>query len=154
VTERWARILLRLVGILAVLLALAGFLYTAASLYGVESGAIDQLAVESGTPYVRAAFYVMASVCVVFYGVLLLCGVQFVRLRSALWWLFTAVLAAEVVFHFAVGWLWSHPTLGGSIAGATGISSGGLVFQFLLLFPLWAPIVVYLAHRSRSRYAP
>jgi hypothetical protein len=156
VTQRWARILLRSVGILAVLLAIAGLLYTAASSYQVVvSDDIDQLATEHGAPYIRAAFYVMASICVAFYLVLLLCGVRFVLLHSGLWWLFTAILAAEVLYYFSIGyWFWPHPTLGRSIAGATGISSGGLMFQFLLLFPLWAPVAVYLARRSENRRAP
>jgi hypothetical protein len=135
-------------------LAISGLLYNAASLYGVASGAIDKLTVENSTPYVHAAFYVMSAICVLFYAVLFLCGVQFVRLRSAIWWLFAVVLAAEVLFYFGVGWLWSHPTLGGSIAAATGISGGGLVLQFVVLFPLWAPIVVWLAHRSTIARAP
>jgi len=154
VSLRSAHIVLRAVGIIAVLLAVGGVLYTAASLYTVASGGIDHLAIEAGTPYVRSAFYVMASICMFFYAAVLICGVQFIRLRSSLWWLFSAVLVAEVVFHFLVGWLWSHPTLGDSIAGASGISSGGLVLQFFVLFPLWAPIVVWLAHRTRSTYAP
>ena len=151
---RWAHILLRAVGIVAILLAAGGVLYTATSLYTVASGGIDELAIEARTPYVHSAFYAMATICLFFYAVVLVCGVQFIRLRSSLWWLFTAVLVAEVVFYFLVGWLWSHPTLGDSIAGASGISSGGLVYQFLLLFPLWAPIVVWFAHRTLSTYAP
>jgi hypothetical protein len=67
VSQRWARIFLRLVGILAVVLAVAGLLYTADSLYRVVSGAIDQLVKESGAPHVYASFYVMASICVIFY---------------------------------------------------------------------------------------
>lgn len=151
---RWAHILLRGVGIVAVLLAAGGVLYTATSLYTVASGGIDELAVEAGTLYVHSAFYAMATICLFFYAVVLICGVQFIRLRSSLWWLFSVVLVAEVAFHFLVGWLWSHPTLGESIAGASGISSGGLVLQFVVLFPLWAPIVVWFAHRTRTTYAP
>ena len=151
---RWAQIALRAVGIIAILLAIGGLLYTAASLYAVASGGIDQLAVEASTPYVHTAFYVMASTCVAFYAVLLLCGIQFVRLRSSLWWLFLGLLVAEVIYYLLVGWLWSHSTLGNSIAGASGISSGGLVLQFVLLFPLWAPIIVWLSRRSQIRHAP
>ena len=151
---RASRVLLRSVGIVAILFAFEGFLYTAPALYEVAFGAIDQLAVELSLPYVHTAFYVMASICIFFYAILLICGVQFARLRSSLWWLFAAILAAEVIFHFTVGWLWSHPTVGGSIAGATGISSGGLSLQFLLLFPLWAPVLVYVAHRTQRNYAP
>ena len=151
---RWAHVLLRAVGIVAVLLAAGGVLYTATSLYTVASGGIDELAVEAGTPSVHSAFYVMATICLFFYAVVLICGIQFIRLRSSLWWLFSAVLVAEVAFYFLVGWLWSHPTFGESIAGASGISSGGLVLQFVVLFPLWAPIVVWLAHRTWSTYAP
>ena len=117
---RWAHILLRGVGIVAVLLAAGGVLYTATSLYTVASGGIDELAVEAGTLYVHSAFYAMATICLFFYAVVLICGVQFIRLRSSLWWLFSVVLVAEVAFHFLVGWLGSHPTLGESIAWRIG----------------------------------
>ena len=152
--QKWVNISLRGVGIVSVVVAVGGICYTLASLFAVATGAIDQVAVVYKTPHVHAAFYVMASTCMLFYGAVFVCGVQFIRLRSSFWWLFTAILGAEVAFHFLVGWLWSHPTLGSSIAGASGISSGGLMLQFFILFPLWAPIAVWLAHRNRSRFAP
>jgi len=153
-SERWTRISLRSVGILTVVLAAAGLVDTAGSFYRVISGALDELVTESGLPYFYPAFYVMASVCVAFYLVLAFCGVRFIRLRSELWWLFTAVLVTEVVYLFSIGyWLWPNRTLGHSVAGATGISTVGLTYQFFLLFPLWAPILVYVAHRNWSRRA-
>ena len=153
--QRWARLSLRSVGILAVLLGAAGLLYTAESAYRVVTGAIDQTVRESGAPHVYSAFFVMASVCVIFYLLVMFCGIHFLRLQSGLWWLFTTVLATETICYFSIGyWLWPHPKLGLSVAGATGISSGGLIFQFLLLFPLWAPILVYVAHRSERHHAP
>jgi hypothetical protein len=137
-----------------VLVAVLGLLYNAASLFGVATGAVDQVSIDFDAPYLHAAFYVMSSICILFYVLLLVCGVQFIRLRSGLWWLFTTVLVMEVIFHFAVNWLWSHRTFGGSIAAATGISSGGLMFQFWVLFPLWAPVIVWLARRPQSPHAP
>jgi len=154
VSPRATRIVLRFIGIASVLAAVMGLLYNSASLFGVATGAIDQVAIDFDAPYLHAAFYVMSSICVLFYLLLLVCGVQFVRLRTGLWWLFTAVLVLEVIFHFAVNWAWSHRTLGGSIAAATGISSGGLMFQFWTLFPLWAPVTVWFARRSQNSYVP
>lgn len=133
-------------------LAVAGLIYTAESLYRVASGAVDEIVKDSRTPYFYPAFYVMASISAIFYLVLMFFGVRFVRLRSEFWWLFPATLAAEVIYFFGIGyWLWPHPTLGPSVAAATGISSGGLMFQFFLLFPLWAPILVFVARRSENR---
>jgi hypothetical protein len=149
VSERWARISLCSLGILAVVLAIAGLVDTAYSVYRVASGAVEETLEEFEVPYFYPVFYVMASICVAFYVVLMFCGLRFIRLRSDLWWLFAAGLVSEMVAFHSIGyWLWPHPTLGRSVAAATGISTVGLTYQFLLLFPLWAPILAYIAHRK------
>jgi len=94
------------------------------------------------------AFYVMSAVCVTCYIVLAVCGVQFLRLSTSLMWLFVGVLIVEVAMWFITGRLSLHPTYGYSVGAATGISQGGLVPQFFILLPLWAPVLVWLARRS------
>lgn len=149
----WVSRLLRALGVMAVVLALAGFVYTGTSIFWVAAGTVDQLALELNAPHVHASFYTLASICILFYSAILLCGVQFFRLRGRLWWLFAVVLLLEVALQFVVGRLWLHPTLGQSIAAATGIALGGLTFQFFLGFPLWAPVVAYLCNRSLRAHA-
>jgi hypothetical protein len=153
-SPRNGRILFRIVGIVTILLALFGLLYNASSFYAVASGALDDLVTQSSQPYLLQAFYVMSSICVAFYVLLLICGIQFLRQSASLLWLFVGVVLAEIAFHLVVRSLWHHSTLSLSIAGATGISSGGLVPQAFLLFPLWAPIAVWFARRSQAHRAP
>jgi hypothetical protein len=35
-----------------------------------------------------------------------------------------------------------------SVGAATGIANGGLMAQFIILFPLWAPLVVWWARKK------
>ncbi len=51
-----------------------------------------------------------------------------------------------------IGILWTVPKIGLSVAGATGAANGGLMAQFIILFPLWAPFAVHWA-RKRSLHA-
>lgn len=151
-TQGAARVILRIVGGLSVLLALGGLLYTTSTTYGfILSGAVDDVAAQHDTPYVRTAFYVMASICTAFYLALLLFGVRLLFLKTRLLWLFTTILIVEVLYFLSIGFFWPHPTYGLSIAAASGVANGGLVLQFFLLFPLWAPFAVYFARRSEQR---
>ncbi|MCH7813117.1 MAG: hypothetical protein IID40_03760 [Planctomycetes bacterium] len=67
--------------------------------------------------------------------------------------LFTGVMIFEVVYFFGIAFfgialLWMTPGIGRSVAAASGISSGGLMFQFLPLFPLWGPLLARWAKGS------
>lgn len=134
----------------AVVLACAAFglLYNGASFYAVVTGALETVPYEKPLPYLYQAFYVLSAVCVACYIALAVCGVQFLRLSTSLIWLFVGVMAVEGLMWFVTGRLWLHPTYGHSVAAATGISQGGLVPQFFILLPLWAPVLVWLARRS------
>ena len=147
-TPRTASIVLRVVGGIAVTCAVLGVLYNAASLFGVLTGAIDGVGKEFSAPYIKQAFFVMSTCYVAFYVVLMWCGVRFLQLSTSLWTLFTTLLVAEVVVHLAIGALWANPTHGMSIAAASGISGGGVMPQFFILFPLWAPVATWFASRS------
>ena len=146
-----ARIVLRVVGVVVLVCAGFGLLYNGASFYAVAAGALDTVQNEKPMPYLYQAFYVLSAACVACYIALAVCGVQFLRLSTSLIWLFVGVFLVEAIMWFATGRLWSHPTYGFSVAAATGISQGGLVPQFFILLPLWAPVVVWLARRSLVR---
>jgi hypothetical protein len=143
-----ARIALRTVGVVVLACAAFGLLYNGVSFYAVTTGALETVQNEKPMPYLYQAFYVLSAVCVACYIALAVCGVQFLRLSTSLIWLFVGVLAVEIIMWFATGRLWLHPNYGLSVAAATGISQGGLVPQFFILLPLWAPVLVWLARRS------
>ena len=69
------------------------------------------------TPYFRPAYLILSSICVACFLALACCGVQFLRLASTLWWLFTATAVVEVFFIFIVGAAWLHPVYGPSWSG-------------------------------------
>jgi hypothetical protein len=146
-----ARIALRVVGLAVLVCAGLGLLYNSASFYAVATGALDTVQTEKPMPYLYQAFYVLSAVCVACYIALAICGIQFLRLSTSLIWLLVGVFIVEAIMWFATGRFWSHPTYGHSVAAATGISQGGLVPQFFILLPLWAPVVVWLARRSLVR---
>jgi hypothetical protein len=89
----------------------------------------------------------MSVICVTCYVTLLVIGVQFVRLRPRLVPLFVGVMVFEVLYFFGIGFFWTSPALGMSVAGATGIANGGLMFQFITLFPLWGSLLARWARR-------
>ncbi|MHC4443355.1 MAG: hypothetical protein ACYTF1_17225 [Planctomycetota bacterium] len=102
---------------------------------------------DPSTPYFSHAFYIMLAICIACYLTLLFIGLQFIRLKSSLLRLFIGVMIFEVVYFFAVGFLWLSPGLGSSVATASGVANGGLMFQFLTLFPLWGPFLASWATR-------
>lgn len=145
--------LLRTLGVMAIVLAVAGLLFTCVSIYWVAAGTVDQLAVELNAPYAHTSFYTLASICLVFYAAILMCGIQFARLRANLWWLFATALGLEIALQSVVGRLWLDPTIGQSVAAATGIALGGQTYQFLLGFPYWAPFIPLAVLLLQRRYA-
>ena len=102
-------------------------------------------------PYLRPAFYVLSSICVICYALLAFAGVQLIRSKRSALLLLVGTLLFEVIFVLTVGRLWSSPAWGQSIAGASGIAMGGLTVQMFILFPVWAPLVAFLAARRLKR---
>jgi hypothetical protein len=133
-----------------VLTAVLGLLYNFGSLSIALSGGFVPLMQEIKAPYFLAAFYTMSSLCITVYLAGIVCGIDL--LRSRLRWskLLTAVLLLEVAYFFAVGFLWTDPTIGMSVGAATGVANGGLMFQFLILMPLWAPLVLWWARVNQA----
>ena len=91
----------------------------------------------------------MSVICIVFYFCLIGFSIDFIRGNFRTVILFTGVLIIEVVYFFGIGFLWLHPTIGRSIAGASGVANGGLMAQFVILLPVWAPILLWVAKRKQ-----
>jgi glucan phosphoethanolaminetransferase (alkaline phosphatase superfamily) len=142
------------VGVVGGLAAVLGLLYNFTSLTAVLNGGPSDLVEQHGLTYFYPAFYVMSCICIACYILLLLCVADLLRVRFRRLWLFTGVLVFEVVYFFSVGMSWLIPSVGMSIGAATGVANGGLTVQFLILFPLWAPIVVWWARMKLEHEKP
>ncbi len=139
-----ARVILIFIGVISVIFSLLGFLYNFISLINVVPH-------KQETPYFYSAYYTMSAICIACFIVLLLCGVQFIRLRSGIFPLFAGILIFEVVYIFSIGVTWLIPKVGLNIAAATGVANGGLTCQLLVLFPLWAPFLAGWASNKISK---
>ncbi|MHC4570730.1 MAG: hypothetical protein ACYS0C_01460 [Planctomycetota bacterium] len=135
------------VGVISTVLAVLGLWYNSSSLFTDFSEFVQ----EQDIPYFYPAFYTMSAVCIACYSILLICGVQFLRLRTRLLSLFVVVLIFEVIYFFSIGAMWLVPKIGMSVAAATGVANGGLTFQAFVLFPLWAPFLTRWAARKISK---
>ena len=135
------KIALVTIGVLSIIFGVLGLLYNAGTLFTDFSQAIQ----ENDQPYFYPAFYTMSAICITCYLVLLFIGVCLIRLNRIAAYLLPAVLIFEVIYFLSLGALWLIPNLGPSIAAATGVANGGLMFQFLTLFPIWASIIALWA---------
>lgn len=146
-TRRSANVPAVIVGVFAIGTALLGLSYNAMSVSSALSGVFDS----DDTPYFNEAFFLMSAICVSCQITLLVCGIDLVR--SKLRWsrLVTLLLFFELGYVFAVGTLWLEPTIGRSVAAATGVANGGLMFQFFVLLPLWGPLLLWWT-KSKERH--
>jgi len=131
--------------IITILCCLFGLFYNFSSLMSAFSEEFEN---GENQPYFYTAFYSMSIICILFYICLIGFSVDFIRGHFRTIIPFTAVLIAEVVYFFSIGTLWLHPEFGMSIAAATGVANGGLMAQFIILLPLWAPIVLWVSKRK------
>lgn len=145
--NRTAKNILRLIGAIAIICAAFGLYYNGSSIVVSFSGAFTEGESRHDTPYFYPAFYIMSAICILCYSLLIVFGVQFIRGRAfRVEWFITLVLF-EIVYFFSIGMLWLVPGIGMSVAAATGVANGGLMVQFLILFPLWAPLLAFWAQR-------
>lgn len=142
-----ARITLVTLGIASLACAALGLLYNLATVSAALSGALEEIETEVGQelPGFHLVFYTMWSICTAFYLGLLLCGVQFLRLKVNYTFGFALIQLLEVLYVLLIGVLWGHAENGATIAAATGVANGGLMIQFFVLLPLWGPIAAFLA---------
>jgi hypothetical protein len=138
---------LRVVALVALLAAPYGVYYTLSHLAVTYSEPPGE-----DTPYFLEAYYSMVTVCLIFYALLAFFGMQFWRLNTRLRFWFLSLLIIEVAYVFLLGFLWGleDQEIAMSIAAATGVANGGLVAQGITLFPIWAGIIVFLAHSKGS----
>jgi len=138
------------VGIVTLVTALLGLAYNAMSLFAAFSGAFDQMPDKASMPYFETAFYVMSGICIACYLAMVYCAIGLFRHSRQTGRLLSLILLFEVGFFFAVGSMWREPTVGSSVAAATGVANGGMMAQFVILFPIWAPLALWVSGLLRS----
>lgn len=148
------RNLVIIVGAVAVLTALFGLYYNGRSIVVALRGGFSDFVAQRGLTYFYAAFYLMSATCVICYLLLLVLGVGLLLVRLRWSRLLTGVLIFEVVYFLTISFLWVLPGVGISIAAATGVTNGGLMPQFIILFPIWAPLVLWWARRKIEHEKP
>jgi len=146
-----AKIAAAALGVVSILCAALGLFYNASSILAGFSGAFQKLVDDEKLSHFYPAFYTMSAVCVACYLILFFCGVEFLRSRFRFVWLFVALLVFEVVYFLSIGVCWLMPILGHTIGAATGVANGGLMFQFLILFPLWGAVLAFWTKRRFER---
>jgi glucan phosphoethanolaminetransferase (alkaline phosphatase superfamily) len=146
-----AKIAAIVLGVVSVICAGLGLFYNTSSVFTSFSGAFQKLVDDEKLSHFYPAFYTMSAVCVACYLLLFFCGVEFLRSRFRFVWLFVSVLAFEVIYFFSIGVCWLIPGLGHSIGAATGVANGGLMVQFLILFPLWGAVLAFWTKRRFER---
>lgn len=139
----WPHRTLRALGILQMVFAILGLWYNASGIISLLSS-VQTLPRQ---PYFWHAYCAMSAICVTCYVTLLVIAVEFIRLRPRLAPLFVGIMVFEVVYFFGIGVFWTSPRLGMSIEAAFGVANGGLMFQFIALFPLWGSLLALWSRR-------
>jgi hypothetical protein len=131
-------------GIAALLVVSAslGLLYNASSLFAVFAGAFDDSPEIAGLPHFYTSFYIMSVICIGCYLAIIAASVGLCLGSATCARLIAMLLLLEVLYFLAIGAMWTLPNAGRGIGAATGIANGGLMVQFLLLLPIWIPIVL------------
>jgi hypothetical protein len=145
---RKINIILKIVAMISICFAAFGFYYNFMSLIAVSAKNMDT----SETPYFYPAFFLMSAICIICHTILLICGIQFFRVHTKIFPVFMGILIFEVLYSFLIGILWLVPNIGLSIAAATGVANGGLSFQLITLFFVWAPLLVLWAKRKIAKF--
>lgn len=137
------------IGIVSIICAILGLLYNIATLLTSFSGAFEKLIKEQNLIYFYPSFYAMSGICIVFYLLLIFCGIYFLRLQVRFAYLFITVMLCEVLYFLSLGFVgWQLKGASLSIAAATGVANGGLMAQFIILFPLWGTILALWARKN------
>lgn len=149
------RRILVVVGVACILLALAGIGYNAITLTQDYSGTLQEFSNdpeydEESLSHFYTVFYALSGICILFYLLLAFTGVQLIRSKHNWVFVLLGIVVVEVLYFFMLGQSWRSPEYGLSIAAASGVSSGGLMFQAFVLFPLWGPLAAIWA-RSKIR---
>jgi len=135
---KWAKIVLRTVGVVnsAALLLSASFLVD--KVYHVLTGRFTRLI---DAPYFEYAFWTMTLIEASFLGVFLATSISFVRARLSAVNLYSFGVLLYIPYFSAIGMLWRVGRGVGASIGAASSTSGTAVFEFLFLAPFLYPIV-------------
>jgi hypothetical protein len=144
------RVLVRTVGWLAIALGIVGLWYNLSGLPRFLRG----VEFDPEAPYFLHAYLVMSLTCVACYVLLIRFGIQFVRHDLRHTEAFRQLMVFEVLYFLSIGLLWLLPDkIGMSIAAATGVANGGLMFQAFLLFPFWSPAAISKARKDVEKHS-
>jgi hypothetical protein len=134
--------------IITITCAVLGIAYNAGSLTHLI-GRDGERELTRLTPF-ALAFWGMTGICLACYGALIFGGLQLLRGRSQALFLLAGVWLFEILYFVIVAASWLLPEVGLSIAAATGVANGGLMLQFVILLPLWGPLLaLWLGWRRR-----
>ena len=136
-----------IVGLATVIVAALGLWYNYSTLLLDYSLPLEQSGKTHDLTNFYPIFYTMSVICVGFYLLLLVSGVQLIRKKTNWAFVLLAVMTLEIAYFLVIGWLWARSPNGASIAAATGVSSRGLMYQVYVLFPIWAPSLALWARR-------
>ena len=140
-------------GVVGIICAIFGLLYNVITLMAASSGVFDKMNSDQPIPLFYQAFYTMSAICVIFYALLVFFSIQIIRTKKGYIWPLAILLVSEVIYFFSIGTLLLHPQWGMSIGVATGVANGGLMIQFGILFPLWAPILLLVLRHLNKQNA-
>ena len=142
------QIVRKILGFVALILAGFGIYYNSHTGYIALTGGFGGEGPGATEDFFYVAFAVMSLVCVVCYILLCCFGVKLIRGISFNRVCFRELMIFEVVYFFTVSGLWLVPRIGSSIAAASGVANGGMIAQFLILFPVVGPITLWLTERE------
>jgi len=148
---KWAKVVLRTVGIVNSAALLLGTSFLVDSAYRVLTGRVT---VPNDAPYFMSAFAVMTLIELAFVIVFLITAIRFVRARLSAAHLYSLAVALHIIYRAATGMLWRMgPGIGASIAAATAASSAITLFEVLFLVPFLYPVAsMILVQLLRWRY--
>jgi hypothetical protein len=130
-------------------LAVLGLWYNSITLFADYSSVLSDLGREKELGHFYTALHVMSATCIAFFLSLLVSGIQLVRKKVDWAFVLAGVIAFEIVYFLLVTQLWTSSTYGYSVAAATGVANGGLMFQAFTLYPVWAlPVAFWARHKK------
>ena len=103
-----AKVILRVIGLITILLAGMGLWYNSKTLFADYSDVLT----DQSIPYFYPAFYTMSAICIICYVALIIIGIQFLRLRTGLRRIFAGVLIFEFIYFFSPSFLLLSPDVG------------------------------------------
>jgi hypothetical protein len=133
----------RIIGLLGIVCAAFALYYDAVASFNVFS----KLPRTDQPVYFRECFVGLTLLAAIIALGVAFGSVELVRLRRRGAVVTTIFACLPAILIFIVGPSWLIPSIGSSIAAASGISLGGLVPMLLVLLPLWSGLIGRFAFR-------